>query len=262
MKYDARTVVFLDMDDVLCIDDIYNSRQMLKIFKKEIPDSPELWERLVDTGAAENLRQFHMDFKPLYVISSSWATYLDRQQMCEALTRTQLQFVLENLHPEWKTPRALSSSRRDEIQWWLEANREEDQPFIIIDDSLSGSGLAHSPFAMDGHVVLCRSGFGFTKKRLKQAYRQLQYHREPISNVPSEASNKKGGTLMKLQSSVGQPQPGQEKACPRAEPASNKPVFSASKLKLTPPRTTDEIRRKIRAGRFAEMTLDQAGDDD
>jgi hypothetical protein len=173
MKHDARPLVFLDMDDVLCLDDVHHSGQMLKIFEQKIPDYPEMWERLVDPGAAENLRQLHAEFNPVYVISSSWATYLDREQMCEALTRTQLQFVVENLHTEWRTPRALSSSRRDEIEWWLEAHRELSQPFLIIDDSRSGAVLAHSPLALDGHVVLCRSGLGFTKKPLKEACRKL-----------------------------------------------------------------------------------------
>lgn len=175
MMHDVRPLVFLDMDDVLCLDNVHHSGQMLKIFEQKIPDYPEMWERLVDAGAAENLRQLHAEFNPLYIISSSWATYLDRERMCEALTRTQLQFVAENLHPEWRTPRALSSSRRDEIEWWLDAHREPSQPFIIIDDSWSGTRLAHSPLALDGHVVLCKSGFGFTKKRLKEACRQLQH---------------------------------------------------------------------------------------
>lgn len=174
MKNNARPLVFLDMDDVLCLDDVHHSGQMLKIFEQKIPDYPEMWQRLVDTGAAENLRQLHAEFNPVYVISSSWATYLNREQMCEALNRTKLQFIVENLHAEWTTPRALSSSRRDEIDWWLEAHREQSQPFIIIDDSWSGTRLAYSPLALDGHVVLCRSGFGFTKKRLKEACRQLQ----------------------------------------------------------------------------------------
>lgn len=171
---DVRPLVFLDMDDVLCLDDVHHSGKMLNIFRQTIADYPEMWERLVDAGAAENLRQLHAEFNPMYIISSSWATYLDREHMCEALTRTQLQFVVENLHANWKTPRALSSSRRDEIQWWLDAHREPSQPFIIIDDSLSGTRLAHSPLAWDGHVVLCKGGFGFTKKRLKEACRQLQ----------------------------------------------------------------------------------------
>ena len=173
-RSDARPLVFLDMDDVLCLDDVHPSGKMLQIFRQAIPDYPEMWERLVDAGAAENLRQLHAEFNPAYIISSSWATYLDREQMCEALTRTQMQFVVENLHTEWRTPRALSSSRRDEIEWWLAAHREPSQPFIILDDSWSGTRLAYSPLALDGHVVLCRSGFGFTKKRLKEACRQLQ----------------------------------------------------------------------------------------
>lgn len=139
MKNDVRTLVFLDMDDVLCLDDVHHSGKMLNIFEQTIPDYPEMWEFLVDAGAAENLRQLHAEFNPVYVISSSWATYLDRVQMSEALTRTQLQFVVESLHAEWRTPRALSSSRRDEIEWWLEAHRELSQPFIIIDDSYSVS---------------------------------------------------------------------------------------------------------------------------
>ena len=173
MKPKVRPLVFLDMDDVLCLDDVHHSGQMLKILEQTIPDYPEIWQSLVDVGAAENLRQLHAEFKPVYVISSSWATYLDREQMCDALTRTQLQFVVENLHAEWRTPRALSSSRRDEIDWWLEAHREPSQPFLIIDDSWSGTGLAYSPLAGNGHVVLCKGGFGFTKKRLKEACRQL-----------------------------------------------------------------------------------------
>jgi len=185
-RSDARPLVFLDMDDVLCLDDVYHSGQMLKIFQQKIADYPEIWERLVDAGAAENLRQLHDEFNPVYVISSTWATYLNREQMCDALTRTQLQFVVENLHAEWRTPRALSSSRRDEIDWWLEAHREPCQPFIIIDDSWSGTGLAHSPFAGNGNVILCKSGFGFTKKKLKEACRQLQRQGALGSSAPLE----------------------------------------------------------------------------
>lgn len=182
MKHDVRALVFLDMEDVLCLDDVHHSVQVLKIFQQKIPGFPELWEHLVDAGTAENLRQLHAEFKPVYVISSSWATYLDREQMCEALTRTQLQFVVKNLHAEWRTPRALSSSRQDEIEWWFDAHREPWwQPFFIIDDSWSGTRLAHSPLAMDAHVVLCKSGFGFTKKRLKEACRQLQRQGAPWS---------------------------------------------------------------------------------
>lgn len=169
-----RPIVFLDMDDVLCLSDQFGSREMLRIIQKEVPDRPELWAGLVDAEAAINLYELHMQFMPWYVISSSWATYLDHDQMCQALTRTKLKFVVDNLHAKWRTPRALSSSRRDEIDWWLDAHREPVQAFLVIDDTYSGTGLAHSPLALNRHVVLCKSGYGFTKKRLKEARYQLQ----------------------------------------------------------------------------------------
>lgn len=170
----VRPILFLDMDDVLCLSDQFGSREMLKIIRQEVPDRTELWAGLVDAEAAGNLYEFHTQFLPWYVISSSWATYLNYDQMCQALTRTKLQFVVDNLHVEWRTPRALSSSRRDEIEWWLDAHRKPAQPFLVIDDTYSGTGLAHSPLALNRHVVLCKIGYGFTKKRLKEAKYQLQ----------------------------------------------------------------------------------------
>jgi hypothetical protein len=186
MKNNTCTLVFLDMDDVLCLDNVHHSGIMLKIFKQEILDYPELWERIVDASAADNLRQLDVEFNPAYVISSSWATYLDKEKMCQALNRMQLQFVVESLHVEWRTPRALSSSRRDEIEWWLEAHREPCQPFIIIDDSWSGTGLAYSPLAGNGHIILCKSGLGFTKKRLQEARRQLKRQGAVCRDIPLE----------------------------------------------------------------------------
>ena len=175
MNVQRRSIVFLDMDDVLCLSDQFGSREMLKIIRHEIPDRPEFWTGLIDAAAAANLYELHSEFMPLYVISSTWATYLNKVQMCEALVRTKLQFVVDNMHAEWRTPRALSSSRRDEIDWWLASYLEPTQPFLVIDDTYSGTGLAHSPLAHDGRVVLCRSGYGFTKDRLKEARCQLQW---------------------------------------------------------------------------------------
>lgn len=169
-----RPLVFLDLDDVLCLSDVHHSGQLLKIVQGKIPDYPELWKNLVDAGAAANLRLLNHEFNPWFVISSSWATYLSREQMCKALTRTELQFVIDNLHSEWATPRALSSSRRDEIEWWLDAHRESGQPFLVIDDTNSGYTLIRSQLAYDGHVVLCKSEFGFTRKRFKEARQRLR----------------------------------------------------------------------------------------
>lgn len=174
MSESRRPLVFLDMDDVLCLNQEYNSVQMMLCIREGRMDWPEFWAGLIDAAAAANLRTLTEEFAPLYVVSSSWATYLSRDQMCDVLVRTQLQFVIENLHEAWVTPRARSSSRRDEIEWWLSEFRLGSQPFLVIDDAASGWSLAHSPLALDGHVVLCDIGNGFTFERLQEARRSLQ----------------------------------------------------------------------------------------
>lgn len=174
MSEPMRPVVFLDMDDVLCLNRQYTSVQMIMCFQEGRMDWPELWADLVDAAAAANLRTLHEEFAPLYVVSTSWATYLNRAQMCDVFSRTQLQFVIGNLHQEWVTPRARSSSRRDEIDWWLEEFCTGAQPFIVLDDTASGWSLARSPLALDGHVVLCDVGSGFTLEKLEEARQRLK----------------------------------------------------------------------------------------
>lgn len=168
-----RPLVFLDMDDVMCLNEQYNSTLMLERFQKSELDYPEMWSGLLDADAMSNLRILHAEYAPQYVISSSWATYLNCEQMCESLKRTQLNIVRENLHEHWRTPRARTSSRRDEIEWWLNEHREPTQPFVVLDDVSSGWSLAHSPLAYDGHVVLCNVKQGFTREKLSEARRVL-----------------------------------------------------------------------------------------
>jgi hypothetical protein len=67
---------------------------------------------------------------------------------------------------------------------------------------------------------------------------------------------------MKPQDNVPVPHQDQDTGRKPTEPAGGKRVFSLSQLKPTPPHTTDDIRRLMREGRFAEMTPRQAGDND
>lgn len=171
---DSRPVIFLDMDDVLCIDSEFHSGEMLLVIQQKRPDWPELWEKVVDAEAAANLLRLHEEFNPEYVISSSWALHLDREQLCDVLERTQLQFVVYNLHEHWQTQRARSSIRREEVEWWLEAHREPGQPFLILDDTYSGDTLMHSPLALDGHVVTCEVRKGLTATKWEEARVKLR----------------------------------------------------------------------------------------
>lgn len=172
---ESRPIIFLDMDDVLCISDKYNSFQVMMCFRENQLDWPELWASLVDADAARNLQSLHQEFKPQYVVSSSWATYLDRSQMSEVFARTQLDFVSQNLHVEWKTPRAPTMSRWEEIEAWLEQFRTAVAPILVLDDTESGSSLVASLFASRGQVVLCDRYIGLTVEKLILARQALRH---------------------------------------------------------------------------------------
>lgn len=169
----TRPLIFLDMDGVFCFDKEHNSSTLLKNYSLEFSKNPSYWQKLVDPNAATNLKKLHEEFSPTYVMSSTWATYLDRTQIVEILCRTNLAYVANSLHLEWRTPRALSSTRRDEIEEWLQHYRVSVQPFIVLDDYQSGWSLTHSPLALDGHVVLCNSKIGFTEVTLEEARKAL-----------------------------------------------------------------------------------------
>lgn len=164
-----RPIVFLDMDDVLCVSERYNSVQMMMCIREQRMEWPELWLHLVDASAASNLRSLHEQFFPRYVVSSSWATYLGRSQMCDVFARTSLGFVSEHLHDSWVTPRAGTTGRLEEIERWLDEFCTDGLPFVVLDDSLSGWSLADSWLDFEGRVVLCEPGRGFTQGKLEVA---------------------------------------------------------------------------------------------
>lgn len=182
----APPVVFLDMDEVLCVHAEYNSQQMLKVISGQVPDWPKLFENLVDAGAAAHLLLLHQEFHPTYVISSTWSLHLDRDAMSAVLLRTNLGFVVENLHDAWQTPRALQSSRSQEVEWWLAEHRVAGQPFVILDDPDSGYTLAGSYLDVQGHVVLCERKIGFSGEKLAEARRILQRQMTPEAFGPAE----------------------------------------------------------------------------
>ena len=172
---DRRPIIFLDMDDLLVISREYTSFQVLAIFKLGDLDSwPELWTCLIFAEARANLLALHQEFWPEYVISSSWANYLSLEQMQELLRRTNLEFVADNLHEAWTTPKSDGASRKDEIEGWLREYRESSQPVLVIDDDNSGWSLLDSSFGQQYLVVLCKPWIGFVADKLAEAQRFLQ----------------------------------------------------------------------------------------
>lgn len=171
-----RAVVFLDIDDVLCVHRLYNTRQVLAVLGgDETVDATEVWQQIFHASARDNLRQLHDEFEPIYVISSSWVLHLSREQLCETFRRTGLEFVAENLHEHWCTPRESegSSYRLVEIEAWLDTHALlTPAPFVILDDLVSGQSIPGSH--LEDNAVLCDAWVGFTHPKLRSAQKILR----------------------------------------------------------------------------------------
>lgn len=172
-----RPLVFLDFDDVLAVNRIHNSTQVLFAFKNNaLEDVPELWQWVFHYSARTNLQTLHEEFHPEYVISSSWTGFLSRDQIVEVLRRTGLEFVADNLHREWRTPKESGSYRLTEIESWLDShNLLVQRPFVILDDELSGQSIPGSH--LEARAVLCDAWVGFTHPKLILAQQILRAQR-------------------------------------------------------------------------------------
>jgi hypothetical protein len=167
-------IVFLDFDDVLAIHQVQNSYRVLDAFATGGAEVvPELWTSVFDASARKNLLALHEEFEPNYVISSSWSSHLNRDQICEVLSRTGLQFVIENLSKHWCTPRDSESGRLSEIEGWLEQHASEGSfAYLIMDDHVSGWALSDS--WLEDKTVFCDAWVGFTYAKLRSARKILQ----------------------------------------------------------------------------------------
>lgn len=166
LNYDQRPLVFLDVDDVLCVHRTLNAKDVLAVLAgDESVAASTVWQHIFHRHAVENLRQLDDEFRPLYVISSSWTLHLTREHLCAAFEATGMAFVAENLHAHWCTPRDEDSYRLVEIDAWLDAHTWRGSrllaqaPFVIIDDELSGQSLVGSH--LEKRTVFCEASSGF-----------------------------------------------------------------------------------------------------
>lgn len=170
-----RLIIFLDIDDVLAISREYTSYQVVTTFKSgDLDGWPELWSGLIFAEARANLAALHTEFWPQYVVSSSWSNYLSREQMKEVFRRTDLEFVANNMHKHWTTPKGTGSARVTEIDGWIAKHGQSAQAMLVLDDHESGWNLHESHLDQNGLVVLCDPWIGFVAERLVQAQTQLR----------------------------------------------------------------------------------------
>lgn len=167
-------IVFLDIDDVLCLNAPYGGHAAILALTGRHSNPSDVYERLFHRRTRGVLKDVHERLmgRVQYVISSTWREYLDRKCMFDVFNATNMDFVANAMYDgrAWSTPVSRGrGSRADEIGEWLR-NHHEGEPFVILDDTLSGSSLGFAlenplhPFA--GRVLLCEEWEGLLERHV------------------------------------------------------------------------------------------------
>lgn len=170
-----RPVIFLDFDDVIALDPECSGKAVANGFSNNwIGVQPDFWVRIFSNDARQNLANLHEIFSPQFVISSSWCNYLSLEQMMIIFSRTELDFIGQNLHEKWRTPRLESFGRLAEIQTWIRKYHQQRQAILILDDYESGWNLINSDLDKKNLVIFCEPRLGFDISKLTIAIDSLQ----------------------------------------------------------------------------------------
>jgi len=168
----AAPIVFLDIDDVLCLNDPYGGSDALDAVEGRHPEPDRVLREIFAVQAKQVLEIVHAEMGGdlRYVISSSWRRAFSREQIKRVFTTAGVGFLAASLHEKWETPRRLRETDRiEEIQSWLRQHHRRES-FVILDDEYSGGSLLevyddlNHPLAE--RVVLCSVGVGLTADHL------------------------------------------------------------------------------------------------
>jgi hypothetical protein len=170
----SRPVLFLDFDDVLCLNQEFGGYDVIHALGKvakgvtQLHEFEDLWTKVFSAQSVVLLTKINAEFNPVFVISTSWRLFMNRPAFHAVLASTKLGFVSENLHSDWQTPvisptpQAWGSPipvlRSDEIRAWLKQN-PDCKHWAVLDDELSGSGLRGKHWG--ARAVLCKGDVGF-----------------------------------------------------------------------------------------------------
>ena len=160
-------IVFLDLDDVLCLNEHVGGLDALDALRGKRLDASFVFRHLWSARAVAILRGIHVRFggRLRYVISSSWRRYYTRPQIIEVMHRSGLEFVgwcLE-VSERWATPVMPTQTRAHEVLAWLREHHR-GEPFVVVDDLYSGAELrtyaGPGSELLRGRVVLCEEWCG------------------------------------------------------------------------------------------------------
>lgn len=166
-------LVFLDIDEVICLSELYGGSDAIDAVKGRHSHPDDVYNSLLHRPALRVLHDLHeaMDGQLRYVMTSTWRKHLNRSQMVEILMRSGLAIIAECIERKerWSTVDWPHRTRLNEIAEWMQRNWA-GEPFVVIDDEVSGQVLAAARDAPEGpfrrRIVLCREGVGLLPEHL------------------------------------------------------------------------------------------------
>lgn len=123
------------------------------------PRPDDLWERLFAADATAVLLEVLQQTSARVVITTSWLRFLERPTFETIFQLTGLSIVVDALHPAWEAPQDRGMTRLTAIERWL-SQHHAGEPYAVLDDELSGTGLKGSKHDKERRVLLCKAGVG------------------------------------------------------------------------------------------------------
>jgi hypothetical protein len=144
-------IVFLDFDEVI----VLNEPGRFGGYDALAPNPPfELWSRLFHAPAVATLIEALEEHDARVVITTSWLRFMLRPALEGVFEHTGLQRISHRLHDAWEAPQQSRETRLNAINRWLSENHR-GEPYVILDDADSGTGLRGSRHDLERRVVMC-----------------------------------------------------------------------------------------------------------
>ncbi|MDC8786312.1 HAD domain-containing protein [Roseateles koreensis] len=175
--------VFLDIDGVVCPNLPFGGMHVYRALYRLEDAAPDLYERLFAPEAIEVLNVLAEQFKPRFVLTTTWLALLDRHHFVDVFGRCGLSQVASSLHEQWDAPTNRGVTRLEAIKRWLEQHHN-GEAILVLDDVESGESLQGSTLETAGRVVLCDVDGCLRRSHLEAARSAL---RRPIYQRPSRA---------------------------------------------------------------------------
>jgi hypothetical protein len=99
------------------------------------------------------------------VITTSWLKFMMREGFERLFAKAGLDVLNDRLHDVWEAPQNRDETRAQAIDRWLAANHR-GEPYVILDDELSGTGLHNSVHERRGRLVICQENVGLHRGHL------------------------------------------------------------------------------------------------